>query len=82
MQPPRRPNRRTYAVTALGHKATGLLLNPGGHVEGDRTLLAAALREVCEETGLRPHDQTPTTGASETRFNSRLGEILKLVGAY
>ncbi|MFJ3212772.1 NUDIX hydrolase [Streptomyces flaveolus] len=43
-------------VLHIGHKATGLLLTPGGHVEGDRTLLAAALREVCEETGLRPRD--------------------------
>jgi 8-oxo-dGTP pyrophosphatase MutT (NUDIX family) len=29
----------------------------GGHVEaGDRTLLAAAVREVCEEAGIRPGD--------------------------
>ncbi|MFG3589454.1 NUDIX domain-containing protein [Streptomyces sp. NPDC047990] len=47
---------REQRVLHIGHKATGLLLNPGGHVEGDRTLLAAALREVCEETGLRPGD--------------------------
>ena len=47
---------RERRVLHIGHKVTGLLLNPGGHVEKDRTLLAAALREVCEETGLRPGD--------------------------
>ncbi|MFD9052728.1 NUDIX hydrolase [Streptomyces zaomyceticus] len=47
---------REQRVLHIGHRGTGLLLNPGGHVEGDRTLLAAALREVCEETGLRPGD--------------------------
>ncbi|MFF1713986.1 NUDIX domain-containing protein [Streptomyces sp. NPDC058268] len=36
---------------------TGLLLCPGGHAEeGDRTLLATAVREECEEAGLRPGD--------------------------
>ncbi|MEU9744714.1 NUDIX domain-containing protein [Streptomyces niveus] len=47
---------REQRVLHIGHRSTGLLLNPGGHIERDRTLLAAALREVCEETGLRPGD--------------------------
>ncbi|MEV6423628.1 NUDIX domain-containing protein [Streptomyces sp. NPDC051662] len=47
---------RDQRVLHIGYKATGLLLDPGGHVEGDRTLLAAALRGVCGETDLRPGD--------------------------
>ncbi|MEU6346479.1 NUDIX domain-containing protein [Streptomyces sp. NPDC046977] len=47
---------REQRVLHIGHRSTGRLLNPGGHIERDRTLLAAALREVCEETGLRPGD--------------------------
>nr|WP_024126440.1 NUDIX domain-containing protein [Streptomyces sp. FR1]AHE39059.1 NUDIX hydrolase [Streptomyces sp. FR1] len=48
---------RDRRVLHIGHRVTGLLLCPGGHVEaGDRTLLAAAVREVCEEAGLRPGD--------------------------
>lgn len=48
---------RDRRVLHIGHRVTGLLLCPGGHVEtGDRSLLAAAMREVCEEAGLRPGD--------------------------
>ncbi|WP_079148054.1 NUDIX hydrolase [Streptomyces agglomeratus] len=48
---------RDRRVLHIDHRATGLLLNPGGHVEaGDRTLLSAAVREVCEEAGIRPGD--------------------------
>ncbi|MFF9060822.1 NUDIX domain-containing protein [Streptomyces sp. NPDC014882] len=47
---------REQRVLHIGHRSTGLLLTPGGHIEKDQTLLAAALREVCEETGLRPGD--------------------------
>jgi 8-oxo-dGTP pyrophosphatase MutT (NUDIX family) len=48
---------RDRRVLHIGHRMTGLRLCPGGHVEEeDRTLLAAAVREVCEEAGLRPGD--------------------------
>ncbi|MFD7409005.1 NUDIX domain-containing protein [Streptomyces sp. NPDC059866] len=49
---------RDRRVLHIRHRATGgLLLVPGGHVEaGDRTLLAAALREVAEEAGIQPGD--------------------------
>ena len=46
-------NPATKQVLLLQHKALGTLLQPGGHVEpADKTILAAAEREVMEETGL------------------------------
>jgi 8-oxo-dGTP pyrophosphatase MutT (NUDIX family) len=44
---------RDLRVLHVAHRGTGSLLAPGGHIEaGDRTLLAAALREVTEETAV------------------------------
>ncbi|MFF2132193.1 GNAT family N-acetyltransferase [Streptomyces olivochromogenes] len=56
---------RDRRVLHVLHRASGLVLVPGGHVEPtDRTLLAAAVREVGEETGIRPGDLclTPLLG--------------------
>jgi len=48
---------RERRVLHILHKASGLVLVPGGHPEaGDRTLLAAAVREVGEEAGLKAGD--------------------------
>lgn len=43
------PNRGALLVE---HRKLGRWLQPGGHVDGDGNLLAAALREASEETGL------------------------------
>ena len=46
-------NPATKQILLLQHKSLGMLLQPGGHVEpADKTILAAAEREIMEETGL------------------------------
>lgn len=39
-------------VLLVLHKKVGLWMQPGGHVEDDASLAAAALREAVEETGV------------------------------
>ncbi|MER6367262.1 GNAT family N-acetyltransferase [Streptomyces mirabilis] len=56
---------RDRRVLHILHRASGLVLVPGGHVElTDRTLLEAAVREVGEETGIKAGDLclTPLLG--------------------
>ena len=49
-------NENNDALLLLKHKFLGRWLQPGGHVDStDLTLMASALREACEETGLFEH---------------------------
>jgi 8-oxo-dGTP pyrophosphatase MutT (NUDIX family) len=42
-------------VLVVEHRAYGILLQPGGHIErGDKDLVHASLRELAEETGIDP----------------------------
>lgn len=46
---------RNDEILLIGHRAYGILLQPGGHVEPhDATLREAALRELTEESGVDP----------------------------
>jgi 8-oxo-dGTP pyrophosphatase MutT (NUDIX family) len=47
--------RRGEEVLLVGHRAYGITLQPGGHLEPtDTTLIGAAVRELAEETGIDP----------------------------
>ncbi|WP_327258160.1 NUDIX hydrolase [Streptomyces sp. NBC_01244] len=49
-------------VLLIEHRAYGLTLQPGGHLEPtDGTLLDAALRELSEETGIDPTQVVPVS---------------------
>ncbi|WP_067665871.1 NUDIX hydrolase [Nocardia miyunensis] len=44
-------------ILLVEHRAYGILLQPGGHLEPhDTSLIGAAVRELTEETGLDPHE--------------------------
>lgn len=44
-------------IAQIQHKQLGLALQPGGHLEDiDETLIGGAVREFCEETGIKRHD--------------------------
>lgn len=42
-------------ILLVEHRAYGIMLQPGGHLEPtDTTLIGAAMRELTEETGVDP----------------------------
>ena len=50
-------NKFTRQVLLLQHKSLGKLLQPGGHIDKeDDSPLGATLREIEEETGLKPDE--------------------------
>jgi 8-oxo-dGTP pyrophosphatase MutT (NUDIX family) len=49
-------------ILLVGHRAYGLLLQPGGHLEPtDATLIGAAVRELAEETDIDPTTVVPVS---------------------
>lgn len=49
-------------ILLVDHLAYGIVLQPGGHLEPeDMTLIGAAVRELVEETGIRPDDVVLTS---------------------
>lgn len=47
-------------VLLIHHAKLNRWLQPGGHADGDENILAVALREMVEETGLEPTHQPST----------------------
>ncbi|QWF85820.1 NUDIX hydrolase [Amycolatopsis sp. CA-230715] len=49
-------------ILLIEHRAYGILLQPGGHIEPtDTTLIDAATRELAEETGIDPRKVVPAS---------------------
>lgn len=56
--------RASTEILLVQHRAYGILLQPGGHLEpGDTTLIDAAMRELTEETGVDPAQIAPASPA-------------------
>lgn len=62
---------RTNEILLLHHKSLNRWLQPGGHTEGDGTLVASALREAVEETGISESELTllPVADNSDVPFD-------------
>lgn len=61
------------AVLLVEHRAYGITLQPGGHLEPtDTTLIGAAVRELAEETGVDPGKVFP---ASQTPVYIEYGRV-------
>jgi 8-oxo-dGTP pyrophosphatase MutT (NUDIX family) len=64
---------RDAEILLVEHRAYGLTLQPGGHLEPiDTTLIDAAVRELTEETGLDPGTVVP---ASPTPIYVEYGKV-------
>ncbi|MGP3950898.1 NUDIX hydrolase [Streptomyces sp. 7N604] len=60
-------------ILLVEHRAYGITLQPGGHLEPtDTTLIDAAVRELAEETGVDPHKVLP---ASQTPVYIEYGRV-------
>lgn len=60
-------------ILLVEHRAYGITLQPGGHLEPtDTTLIGAAVRELAEETGLNPGTVFP---ASQTPIYVEYGKV-------
>ncbi|QKW17839.1 NUDIX domain-containing protein [Kitasatospora sp. NA04385] len=67
---------RDLRVLHVHHRATGLVLCPGGHGEpGDTSLLATAVREVAEETGIPPGALCLVPGLLDTPVDIDVNDI-------
>ena len=62
-------NARDSTLLFIKHKGLDRWLQPGGHVdEDDESVLAAALREVNEETGIKPQNLNPLSHATDEQM--------------
>jgi 8-oxo-dGTP pyrophosphatase MutT (NUDIX family) len=60
-------------ILLVEHRAYGITLQPGGHLEpADTTLIGAAVRELAEETGVNPGKVFP---ASQTPVYIEYGRV-------
>jgi len=65
----------------IHHRKLGRWLQPGGHADGDSDVVAVALREVQEETGLlvESHDNHQPLDIDVHRIPARVGPTGKII---